>query len=105
QSLTSAGMRQLQVSGDEDVISLIPGRFLPYWGWQMPLGRGAIQVTGNFNYNTAPDRIKRAVALLVWDHVRMAGPDVREAVRWQTADATYDRSVSTPTGLPEVDQI
>lgn len=70
-----------------------------------PCGTNTVQVTGDFGWLAVPDRVKRAIALLVWDQFAPKGDSLHRAQRWQTEQASYDASLSEPSGLPEVDAI
>lgn len=101
-SLNAAGSEE---TGKLDWLEIIPGERLSTdtGGW--PIGTGTVQVTGNWDYLVTPDRVKRAIALLVWNHFAPRGDSLHRAQRWQTEQASYDASLTTPTGLPEVDAI
>ena len=52
-----------------------------------------------------PSDIRRATALLVWDHYKAESDTLRRAEAWDTPDARFTRSRSKPTGIPEADLI
>lgn len=101
-SLNAAGSEEI---GKLDWIELLPGERLNTQTGGWPWGTGTVQVTGNWDYLVTPDRVKRAVALLVWNHFAPRGDSLHRAQRWQTEQASYDASLTTPSGLPEVDAI
>lgn len=101
-SLNAAGS---EAKGDLDWVELLPGEILNTDSGGWPWGTGTVQVTGDWDYLVTPDRVKRAVALLVWNHFAPRGDSLHRAQRWQTEQASYDASQTTPSGLPEVDAI
>lgn len=75
-----------------------------------PYGAGSVQVTGTYGWTTTPTDIKRALALLVWEHVKRQRGDLRGAESVQ-AGGTLVRFV-TPnpaegsySGLVEADEV
>jgi hypothetical protein len=70
-----------------------------------PTGILSVDVAGSFGWTAVPGDIKRALALLVWDHFKSFRSDLRRASRYQTAELAVDVSVGTPSGMPEVDAI
>lgn len=70
-----------------------------------PCGPQTVQVIGTSGWTTTPERVKRAVALLVYNHFRPRGDSVMRATRWQTEGGAYERELDSVSGLPEVDDI
>jgi hypothetical protein len=109
-SLESTGSRRSE--SRYDALSLIQTTDglsgLPV-GWnnvhRWPAIRGSVRVVGTFGWTTTPASIKRAVALLVYDHFKPLRQDLRRASRMATADASYEFARTEPFGLPEVDEI
>jgi hypothetical protein len=104
-SLYSTGSKRL---GDMDWLDTVPlsgGLSLvvgDIYAW--PEGPQTVQVVGSFGWTTTPADVKRAVALLVWDHFKPDDEHIRRASQWGTQQATFVRSDGA-TGLPEVDKI
>jgi len=73
--------------------------------WRWPAQPGSVRVLGTFGWTTCPARVKRAVAILVYDQCKPFRADLRRARQWQDEKATMDVSQSEPSGLPEVDAI
>ena len=91
---------------DDDYIATAYGRDLipPSTAW--PQGLQNISVEGTFGWSVVPEGIKRASALIVYDLLKPRNNDLlRRADSYQTDDASFTVSKSTPTGLPEVDSI
>lgn len=104
-SLDATGVARL---GEYDWIDAIvwgPGLTGVYYAWSFDYGEQTVRVTGTFGWMTTPADIKRAVALLVYDHFKPIRQDLRRANRMATADASYDFAQTEPTGIPEVDGI
>jgi hypothetical protein len=107
-SLESTGTRRRSTSAMDyvDVVSMGPGLASVTEGsYVFPCGSQTVQVAGAFGWLTTPERAKRAVAMLVYDHFKRRGDSLYRAQRWQTEGAAYDASLTTPSGLPEVDEI
>lgn len=100
-SLDSAGTLAI---GDHDWLEIIPGRSLST-GSTWPIGPQSVRVTYDADWAAVPERIKRLVSLMVYDHFRPLAPGIRAAETWNTNDAVYRRAVSEPLGIPEADQI
>lgn len=100
-SLNAAGT-DMQDGGMLDWIEVLTGFST---GRYFPQGTGTVKVTGNFSWTAVPELIKRAVAVLVYDHFKPAGDQLRTAQQWTSAEVAVNRSLTTPTGLPEVDRI
>lgn len=105
-SLDSTGSKRIY--GSLDWIDLVPlsGGLVstvdgPY-GW--PCGPQTVQVVGTFGWTTCPTDVKRAVALMVYDHFKPISDQTRRAEGWVINGISYTRSV-TGTGLPEVDAV
>lgn len=111
-SLNAAGSA---VVDDYDWVDVIPGQYLTsvstpwtdpdYSAAAWPAGAQTIRVIGTFGWLVTPPEIKRATALLVYNSVKPIRNDLGLAQSWTTTDASFDRSVTTPSGLPEVDEI
>lgn len=107
-SLESSGSRRRSKDA-LDTLDVVPGgpglSGVSEGSFVWPCGPQTVQVIGTSGWTTTPERVKRAVALLVWDHFAPRGDSVYRAQRWQTEQASYDASISEPSGLPEVDKI
>jgi hypothetical protein len=91
---------------DRDVLTIVPGNVLASGATTWPVGPQAVRLTGDFSWSTTPERIKRLVALLVWDHFKNWNPDQRRARRYTSPDgSSYDYDPTTDTGIPEADNI
>jgi hypothetical protein len=108
-SLNSGGATRRTLDA-VDVIEIVPYQYLqglvgqPWWLW--PRGPNAIQVVGTFGWTVTPGDIKRAVALMVYDHFKALNLQLRRAVTLNTADATYGYGTTPgPTGITEADEI
>jgi hypothetical protein len=96
----------------DDWLELVPGSGgltgLPA-GWTdvylWPLGLLTVDVTGAFGWTAVPGDIKRALALLVWDHFKALRQDLRRTSRYSTAEMTVDPADASPSGILEVDAI
>jgi len=64
-----------------------------------------VMVTGTFGWAAPPSDMRRALALMVHDHFKPQRADLRRAQSWRVEDAAFDASVTTPTGIPEADEI
>jgi hypothetical protein len=102
-SLNAAGT-DFHAENTLDWLEVTPGQILSTGG-SWPIGPNAVKITGNWSWAAVPDRIKRAVAILVYDRFRAKGDSLMRAERWATDQASYDLSNSKPSGLPEVDEI
>jgi hypothetical protein len=103
-SLNAAGT-DFHESNEMDWLEVITGQYLTTGAAYWPYGIGTVKITGNWSWGAVPDRIKRAVAILVYDRFRAKGDSLMRAERWATDQASYDLSNSKPSGLPEVDEI
>jgi hypothetical protein len=99
-SLNTAGTEQV---GKLDWLEILSGESLSTGAW--PVGTGTVRVTGNWSYATCPDNVKLAIAMLVYDRFRAKGDSLYRVQRWTAEGASFDRSLTEPTGLPEVDTI
>jgi hypothetical protein len=98
----------LEIVGEGDGLTGLPG--LSYNAWRWPVGPATVRVAGTFGWTTTPFDIKRAVAVLVWDHFRQKRGDMVYASRVSTADRTVEYPAPDPsngvfTAMPEVDAI
>lgn len=110
-SLYSSGSKRF-IPDTKDYLELVYGAggisgypISHYNPYTWPTDANCINVTGSFGWTTTPGDVKRAVALMVWDHYKGQRGDLRRAARYQTADVTVETAETTPTGIPEVDQI
>lgn len=87
-----------------DSVEIIPGQRLST-GDIWPVGPRTVKVTGDFSWLVTPDRVKRAVALMVYDHFKPEAGKLRRAERLSTPDMTVLFADTEPTGIPEVDGI
>ena len=93
-SLTAAGEPTVE---DQDLVTLIDGRALSTGATAWPTGVNVVRLTGQFGWPATPDRIKRAVAIKVWDHYRNWNPDLRRAARMTTFEGvTYELAEQFP---------
>jgi hypothetical protein len=113
-SLFATGSRRLSESAQDwvEVISSGVGLTLDgyYDPWSWPPAVNAIQVVGSFGWTTAPRDIKRALALLAYDHFKARRADLRVAESAQggdfvVRDKSPDPSIGVWTGIDEVDSI
>jgi hypothetical protein len=108
-SLNAAGSARTAEDA-EDYLQVIPGQYLTLVGWSgygWPRGPKAVQVAGTFGWTVTPAKVKRAVALMVYDQVKPMAPQLRKATQWSGPDITYtnDPTIPGPTGMPDVDRI
>lgn len=88
---------------DFDYLTVLDGSISTgaYW----PEGTRTVSVTGDWHWSTTPADIKRAVALLCWDHFKPLRKDLRRVDSYRTNDASYDLASTQPSGIPEADEI
>jgi len=110
-SLYSSGSKRLS-KDDFDYVELIVGNGgltgYPSDHWNMyawPADAGSVSVNGTFGWTTTPGDVKRAVALMVFDHFKPIRNDLRRTQSFTTADSAVNLSASDPTGIPEADDI
>lgn len=110
-SLYSSGSKK---NGEMDWLDIVPdGAGLAgstYSAYLWPPGAQTVQVAGTFGWTTAPADIKRALALLVWDHFKGRRGDLARAEVVSTSEQTVrytptDPAVGLFSGVPEVDAI
>lgn len=94
--------RQVEV---DDVIEIVPGQALASGSATWPVGFQTVRLSGTFDWASCPMDVKRAVALMCWERVKSPGDSLRLSQRWQTQAESFDRSLTTPTGMPEADEI
>jgi hypothetical protein len=104
-SLYANGSKRL---GELDYLETIQP--LANWGYCWPTAANSVEVTGSFGWTTAPSDVKRAVALMCWDHFKPQRGDLRRASRVSTQDVTTEYLPPDPatgifTGIPEVDDV
>jgi hypothetical protein len=75
----------------------------PSYLW--PMDVWGVEVEGTFGWASTPTDIKRAVALLTYNHFKPIRHDLGWSVTWRTEDASMDRAQTEPSGIPEVDEI
>ena len=100
-SLNSAGSDWAPGRNQFDMLSIIPGRYLigmPWWSplgvW--PYGANSVTVAGTFGWTVTPAEIKRACALLVWDHIKFRSDILVRSNIMQTAQALYNVADTPP---------
>lgn len=110
-SLYGGGTKRLS-KGETDYLELLwgaggltgyPANHYDPYTW--PCDASSVQVTGNFGWTTTPADVKRAVALMVYDHFKPQDASLRRVQGYRTADAEYSMAQTQPTGIPEVDAI
>jgi hypothetical protein len=109
-SLDTAGANKI---GELDYLEILPwgngivGPDILWGGWVWPQGTNTVQVTGTFGWTVTPGDIKRAVALLVWDHFANQRGDLQRAAEFsdQNRRIVFDRGPDSWTGIPEADAI
>lgn len=75
-----------------------------------PNAAGSVQVTGTYGWTVTPPEIKRALALLVWDHVKRKRDDLRDAESVQAGGVLVRYAQPNPaegifSGIGEADEI
>lgn len=110
-SLYSSGSKR---SGEYDWIDIVPlgaglsnGLEGPY-AW--PCGPQTVQVVGTYGWTTTPAQVKRAIALMVYDHWKPSRPDIRAAESVSNNNVIVRYALPDPendiwTGISEVDGI
>lgn len=73
--------------------------------WCWPGGPQTVQVTGAFGWTVTPGDVKRAVALMVFDHFKPIRNDLRRTQSFTTDSAAINLAITKPTGIPECDDI
>lgn len=105
-SLYSTGSKRL---GEFDWIEVVPdGNGLASVtgsAYVWPRGPRTVQVVGTFGWTTTPGDVKRAVALMVYDHFKPRAEDLRRASAWAIAETRYEIARTLPTGIPEADEV
>ena len=107
-SLENTGSRRRSKDAMDtlDIIPLSSGLSATLDGpYAWPCGPQTVQVIGSFGWTTTPERVKRAVALLVYDHFRKKGDSLYRVARWTQQGESFDRSLTTPSGIQDVDDI
>jgi len=105
-SLYSSGSKRI---GEVDYLELVAGAGgLSGIGYYWPSDPNCVEITGTFGWTTAPADVKRAIALMCWDHFKPQRGDLRRASRVSTQDVTTEYLPSDPaanvwTGISEVD--
>lgn len=106
-SLDAAGALELFAQDYVDLLEWGPGLSGPdiTWSYGWPVGTQTVQISGTIGWTVTPGDIKRATALLVWDHFERESGDVRRASRWARGDLTVERASDSLTGMPEADDL
>lgn len=107
-SLNAAGDGLRDPATMTDYLQIIPGG--PGltgvdWGWVWPMGPQTVWVTGTYGWTTCPSDIKRALALLVFNHFKPIRADLRLAETVSVADSTIRFGATFPSGIVEADDI
>jgi hypothetical protein len=97
-SLDAAGAVRVR---QYDRLAIVPGKYIaqvPYWSPQYvwPWGDATVQVVGTFGWTVTPPEIKRALALMVWQHTKPLATVLRQATQFTTADAIYTLAALPP---------
>lgn len=101
-SLDADGARRI---AELDVIEIIdwgPGLVGTRSPWYFDKGQASVLIEADFGWTTTPLDVKRAVALLVYDHYKPISKNIYQADQWVAGDARYSRSDGR-FGIPEVD--
>lgn len=115
-SLNAAGDDRIDQDAILDWIDLLYGgvglSVVGYGGdiYTWPSVPGSVQVTGTYGWTTAPPEIKRALALLTWDHVKRVRSDLRSAESVQAGGTLVRYVQPNPaegiySGIAEADEI
>lgn len=113
-SLFATGSRRISEGAQDwvEVVSSGDGLTLDgYWDiYSWPHAINAVQIAGSFGWTTAPRDIKRALAIMVYDHFKARRADLRVAESAQGGDFVVrykspDPNVGVFTGIDEVDGI
>jgi hypothetical protein len=108
-SLNAAGDDYRESVSSIDNLRIVPlgtGLIGSYYGaWIWPLGPQTVWVSGNFGWITTPYEIKQALALMVFYHFKPIRQDLRLAETVSVADSTIRFGQTSPSGIPEVDDI
>lgn len=102
-SLNSTGSKRVGGFDWLDIVPLSDGLNTEMGAYCWPVGPQTVRVTGTSGWTVTPGAVKRAVALLVYDHFKPLRNDLRRTDRWQTSDASFNTAESLPWGLPEAD--
>ena len=108
-SLEPAGDRR-RPADDIDYVEMIPFQYLtgatygPTYVW--PSEPNSITVTGTYGWTVTPPKVKRAIALLVYDFYNPQADVLRQVIQLNDAGTSYSfqRDAEHPSGIPEVDQ-
>lgn len=114
-SLNAAGTLRRSADAILDWLELVAGGAgltAPAGGsqWTWPYGIQTVQIVGTYGWTTAPGDIHRALAMMVWDHVKRKLSDLRVAESVQAAGSIVRYTQPDPangiwSGIHEVDEI
>lgn len=104
-SLDASGERRVGSYDFIEVTELSSGLTGTLDPFRFDFGTGTVKVEGQFGWDDAPQIVRRAVAQLVYNHVKPIRSDLRNASQYATADITVQFSDTTPTGLVAVDAV
>ena len=115
-SLNAAGTERVGGTAMLDWLEVVSGGVglpvsYPYSDlYRWPYGSQTVQVTGTYGWTVAPPEIKRALALVVWDHVTRQRGDLRSAESMQAGGTLVrftqpDPSLGIYSGIAEADEI
>jgi hypothetical protein len=81
-----------------------------FGAWAWPTQANSVEVTGTIGWTVTPGDVKRAVAVLVYDHFKPVRKDLRRAETVANANETVRYITTQPelgifSGIPEVDEI
>lgn len=103
-SLDPAGA-EVRSPGARDWLEVVPYQYLTGLsygsGTVWPCEPNSVVVTGTFGWTVTPADVKRAVAIMVWDHFKPLRADLRSAASFTTADISVQRAEQ----IPEVAEI
>ncbi len=114
-SLNATGDARLGGTASVDYLELVPFKYLSgvanygqwgyYGGMAWPPDPMSVEVAGAFGWLVTPADVKRAVALMVYDALKPIRADLGRVDRYSTADTSFVMSATSPTGIPEADDI
>lgn len=105
-SLDASGAKRIREFDTIEIIKVGTGLKGTLWSpWRFDAGLGTVQIEADFGWVATPPDIRRAVALMVYDHFKPARADLLRVTRFQTDSAAFDLGQTVPTGIPEVDAI
>jgi len=102
--ISSVAGSAVDISG-MDYIEIVPGQIMGNGLSVWPQGPKRVRIVGDFSWPSTPDRIKEAVAVLVWFRFKRSFED-READQVAMPDGrVFQLRRSEPSGISEVDRI